>query len=487
MSLVPPRRHPYAIISAVALTSFLATFNETFLNVALTPIMADFHIGPGLVQWVTTVYMLAAAIMVPVTGFLSRSVPTHRLLAISLGLLLAGTLIGAWSPVFGVLLAARVVQAAGTGMLVPLGMTITLAVSPRNRIGLSMGLVAAMTTLGPACGPIVAGLLMVAWPWRTLFWVFATMVLVVAIVVLVVIGNIAELTHPAFDLLSVVEIALALLGILFGISQIAQGTPVTAAVALVVGLACGTLFVRRQLRISDPLISLTPLGTPAFRLGMGVFFLSLMTVFSMNIILPLFMQGALGMTAFGAACTLLVPCGLQFFLAPAAGKAFDRWGLRIMTPVGLAAQAICSFALAMLGTQATPLRIALLYTPLIIGCSLSIGPCQSFALASLPRRLHADGVTLVTTGFQIAGCVGSSVFVGVLAAARSSHLAAGASAPAAQAAGFHVAALVAAGVGVVGFTLALVLARQEIRGGRAVEEPTIAGEVADVLEEDDRA
>ena len=81
-------REPSTIVAVAAFAAFLATFNETFLNVALTPIMDDLAVGAGTVQWVTTAYMLAAAIMVPVTGFLYRSVPTKRLTIVA-GLVLS--------------------------------------------------------------------------------------------------------------------------------------------------------------------------------------------------------------------------------------------------------------------------------------------------------------------------------------------------------------------------------------------------------------
>ena len=94
MSEAPVHR-PAAVLLVIAVSAFLATFNETFLNVALTPIMQDFAISSALVQWVSTAYMLVAAVTVPVTSFLYRSVPTKRLSIIALCLLLAGTILGA--------------------------------------------------------------------------------------------------------------------------------------------------------------------------------------------------------------------------------------------------------------------------------------------------------------------------------------------------------------------------------------------------------
>ena len=123
------------VLVAISIGAFLATFNETFLNVALTPIMHDFGVTSGDVQWVSTAYMLVAAVTVPVTSFLYRSVPTRRLSLIALALLLAGTLLGAASSSFPMLIVARCIQALGTGMIVPIGMNLTLLVAPQGKLG----------------------------------------------------------------------------------------------------------------------------------------------------------------------------------------------------------------------------------------------------------------------------------------------------------------------------------------------------------------
>ena len=198
-------------------------------------------------------------------------------------------------------------------------------------------------------------------------------------------------------------------------------------------------------------------------MGLAVIVIALMTVFSMNIILPLFMQGSLGFSAFDAALTLLPACVLSCVLAPLAGKVYDRAGLRVMLPVGLGLMAVFAFALSRCTEQATSPVIVLCYAPVIVGCALSMGPAQSFALSSLKPQLYPHGVTIVSTSFQIAGCVGSSLFVGVLSSVQAAQLAGGAASGLATAAGFQAACLVAAAIAVAGFALSLGLGRLERR------------------------
>lgn len=473
MALKNASRSAGAILLIVSFSTFLATFNETFLNVALTPIMADLEVNAATVQWVTTAYMLAAAIMVPVTGFLYRSIPTKRLLISALALLLIGTVGGVAATSFPLLLVARIVQAVGTGMIVPIGMNLTLAVAPRGKLGTYMGVVSAMTTLGPAFGPIVAGAVLALGSWHLLFAVFAVLVALCLIGAVFAVRDVAELTHPRLDLASTGLVSLGLIGVLYGISTVFSGAPMLAVASLAVGIAALAAFLVRQTKIAEPLINVRPFKNRAFSTGLAIIVIALMTVFSMNMVLPLFMQGSLGLSAFEAALTLLPACVISCVLAPVAGKVYDRVGLRVMLPIGLALIAAFTFALSRCTEAATSPMLVCLYAPVIIGCALSMGPAQSFALSSLDRAHYPHGVTIVSTFFQIAGCVGSSLFVGVLAGVQQGSAAAGATLQAATASGFSAACLVATGLGVVGFCLAIALGRIE-KKHRQAESPASA-------------
>lgn len=463
-----------AILFVVAFCTLLATFNETFLNVALTPIMADLVVDTATVQWVTTAYMLAAAIMVPVTGFLYRSMLTNRLLLIALALLLLGTVLGFLATSFPLLLTGRIVQALGTGMVVPIGMNLTLAVAPKGKLGTYMGVVGAMTTLGPAFGPIIAGALLAVGDWHMLFAAFAVLVLIAIVSAAVFVPNAAELTKPKLDVVSTCLISFALMGILYGISTVFSGALPVAIATLVVGAGCLCGFVVRQRKMAEPLVDLRPFASRSFTMGLVVIVIALMTVFSMNMILPLFMQGSLGFSAFDAALTLLPACILSCVLAPLAGRVYDRFGLRVMLPVGLALMGVFAFALSRCTQEVTSMTIVLCYAPVIIGCALTMGPAQSFALSSLKPQLYPHGVTIVSTSFQIAGCVGSSLFVGVLSGVQTSQMAAGFAQTAATVAGFQTSCLVAVAIAVVGFVLSLAMGRIERKGKRAVEPQQVA-------------
>lgn len=448
-------RKPSTILVVAAFAALLATFNETFLNVGFAPIMESLSVDVSTVQWLATAYMLGAAVMVPVSAFAYRSFPTRQLFCATTALLVIGSVIGALAPNFSVLLAGRIVQALGTGMLIPIGMNITLEVAPREKLGTYMGIMGAMTTLGPSSSVILAGVILAFFEWSMLLWVFAGLSLLCFLAGAIILRDIAHLTHPKLDAPSVALIAIALIGILYGISTIFSGNVVFAVASIVVGAAVLVVFVVRQGKLAEPLIGLRPLKIPPFAVGLVVNMLSLITIFAMNIIVPTFMQSALGTPPLVASLILFPAILCSCVISPLAGRIYDKQGPGVLLPLGFLCIAVFSVLTAAFIATANPVLLAIIYIPVICGSAFIIGPVQSYALSKLSPEMNPHGVTVMSTGFQIAGCIGSSVFVGVYAAVGAGQAASGASAIDAMSAGMLASGVLIGIVALVGFALAL--------------------------------
>ncbi len=452
---------PFLILAVCAFASFLATFNETFLNIAFTPIMKDFGVSVSTVQWLTTAYMLGAAIMVPVSSFLYRKFRTKPLFLFTVGLLISGSVVCALAPNFQTLLIGRIIQSFGTGMLVPISMNMTLSVVPREKIGAYMGVMGAMTTLGPSFSIIAAGVLLSIGSWHLLYWLFGAMCTILFILGAVILKKNDKLDNLRLDILSVILIALTMIGLMYGLSSIFSGNVIIALGCIVVGLICLGLFVKRQNKISNPLVSLKPLMIKTFRYGVILNMLALMTVFSMNIIMPLFIQNTLGVSSLTASLTLFPAIVCSCLTAPIAGKIYDKKGIKQILPLGFTLIIVFVILLAVTREVGSLLLIGLLYVPVIIGSGLIIGPVQSYALSQLDRKQNPDGVTVFSTGFQVAGCIGSSLFTGVYSLVLAQSLASKMSMYASLSHAFFVTLLVGCAIAVIGLLLTIKLIRMK--------------------------
>ena len=408
-------KKPILVLIVAAFAAFLSTFNETFLNIAFTPIMKDFGVGISTVQWLTTAYMLGAAIMVPISSFMYRKYRTKPLFLFTVGLLLIGSIMCAVAPNFSVLLTGRIIQSIGTGMLIPIGMNMTLSVVPKEKIGTYMGVMGAMTTLGPSFSIISCGTLLNFGSWHLLFCFFGFLTALLFILGLIILGKTERLDNSKLDTLSVILISLSLIGILYGLSTIFSGSLVIAILAVIIGIVFTVCFVRRQNKIKEPLINLNTLEVKPFKVGVIINMLALILVFALNIIMPLYIQNALGVSAFLASLTLFPAIICACVFAPIAGKIYDKNGAKVILPLGFTIMFIFILLIALFRDSNSLLLIGLLFIPVIGSSSLIIGPVQSFALSHLKREQNPHGVTVMSTGFQIAGCIGSSLFTGVYA------------------------------------------------------------------------
>lgn len=454
-------KKPILILVVTAFASFLATFNETFLNIAFTPIMKDFGVSVGTVQWLTTAYMLGAAIMVPVSAFMFKKFKTKPLFLFTVSLLIIGSLICALAQNFEILLIGRIIQSLGTGMLIPIGMNLTLSVVPKEKIGTYMGVMGAMTTLGPSLSIIGAGFLLSVGSWHVLFWVFEALTCILFILASIILGKSEKMGNTKLDIISVIFISLTLIGLLYGISTIFQGNLIIALLGIIIGIVFLVLFVNRQKKIKEPLISLEPLKVKEFKVGIILNMLALMIVFAMNIIMPLFIQNALNVPAFTASLTLFPAIICSCIIAPIAGKIYDEKGAKQILPFGFLLMFVFIVLLGLTRNINSILLIGILYAPVIIGSAFIIGPVQSFALSHLNRNQNPHGVTMMSTGFQIAGCAGSSLFTGVYSLMISVSIASGASEIEGLHTAFLVTLLVAAIISIIGFIISLLIKRYE--------------------------
>ena len=186
----------FIVVGVIVVGSFIALLNQTVMSPALPALMRDFNITTGTVQWVTSVYMLVSGIMVPISGYLIDKFSTRKLFAGALATFMVGTLLCAVAPNFVLLLVGRILQSAGSGVLLPLVAVVPMLVYPPDKRGTAMGMAGIVMAAGPAIGPVVGGLVIDSFGWRPMFIGIAVVALVILVGGTMMLKNVSELKNP---------------------------------------------------------------------------------------------------------------------------------------------------------------------------------------------------------------------------------------------------------------------------------------------------
>ncbi|WP_231373494.1 MDR family MFS transporter [Nocardia sp. 348MFTsu5.1] len=455
------------LISLLLVATFVVILNETILGVALPTLMKDLDITAATAQWLTSGFLLTMAIVIPTTGFILQRFSIRWVYVAAMSSFTLGTLLAAVAPGFEVLMVARVIQAVGTAIMIPLLITTILNVVPEHSRGRVMGLVSVVISVAPAIGPTVSGLILQSFSWRAMFWIVLPVAAVVLILGGILVRDVAE-RHPAhLDVVSIPLSALGFGGIVYGLSSIGESssghTPVPPWVPLAIGVLSLGLFVVRQMKLVErgrALLDLRTFKIPQFRLAVVLMGGLMLTLFGALILLPLYLQNVLDKSVLTTGLVLL-PGGLVMgLLGPVVGALFDRFGARPLVLPGAIAMSAGTWLLATLNADSELYRVIIAHVILSAGIAFALTPLMTSALGSLPPALYSHGSATVSTIQQVAGAAGTALFVTLMTRGIETSSADGNSETIANADGIHAAFLVGGVISVL-----LVLGATLVRSG----------------------
>lgn len=412
------------ILVSFLIAGFIGLFSETALNMALGDLMMQFNINSATVQWLTTGYLLTLGILVPVSGLLLQWFTTRKLFMAALGFSIGGTLLAALAPTFEVLMVARVIQAIGTGLLLPLMFNTILVIYPVHRRGAIMGLMGLVIVSAPAIGPTISGLLIENLNWHWIFWISLPFLVFALVFGIVFMQNVSEITKPKIDVVSIILSTIGFGGIVYGFSSAGEegwGSAIVVS-TLLVGVAALFLFVLRQLKMAQPMINMRVFKFPMFTLGLLSVFIAFMVILSTSILLPLYLQTGLGLAALIAGLVLLPGGLLNALMSPVTGRLFDKYGPRGLVTPGFILMMIMLWQFTNVTTETSIYWIIVLHTFLFIGISMVMMPAQTNGLNQLPRNLYPDGTALMNTLQQVSGAIGTAVAITIMSTSQESFL-----------------------------------------------------------------
>ncbi|WP_374055891.1 MDR family MFS transporter [Rossellomorea sp. FM04394] len=404
------------MFTVMLLGAFVGILNETLLSTALPSIMNDFGLNENKVQWLTTAFLLTNGVMIPISAYLIERFSTRTLFLSAIGLFGLGTMLAAISHSFSLLLLGRVVQAAGSGIMLPLIMTIILTIIPKGNRGRMMGWAGIVISFGPAIGPTLSGFLLEYFSWRALFFVVLPIVAVIMVLAVVYVKNVTKLTRPRIDILSIFLSSLGFGGLLYGFSVAGEKGWSSQTVILFITMGFMTLgiFIWRQLRLKQPLLQFRVFGYKTFTLSLVITMVVIISMIGAETLLPLYMQNVRGFSPLQSGLMLLPGAIVMGVMSPVTGILFDKWGARKLAVPGLLIVVVTSFLMTNLSMDTSIVYLSAIYCLRMFGLSLAMMPVMTNGLNQIPVEWSAHGSAMANTFQQISGSIGTAILITIM-------------------------------------------------------------------------
>ncbi|KOY83617.1 DHA2 family efflux MFS transporter permease subunit [Lysinibacillus macroides] len=407
---------PYGMIAILFIGAFVAILNETLLNIALPAIMDEFHVKATAVQWLSTGYMLINGILIPASAFFIQRFTDRKLFITAMALFTLGTFLASVAPAFGVLLAARMIQAAGSAIMMPLLMNVMLTAFPVEKRGAAMGMFGLVMITAPAIGPTLSGWLIEHYSWRILFDIVLPIAILTLIFAIFKLKNVTPERAIKLDVFSLILSSIGFGGLLYGFSSagdkgwdhiLVYGTIIIGTLALIT-------FILRQLRMEEPMLEFRIFKYPMFALSSAIAIVLSVAMFSAMILMPIYVQTIRGISPMDSGLLMLPGAIVMGIMSPITGKLFDKYGARSLAIIGLTITIVTTYYFSKIDMETTYATLVWLYTLRMFGMSMVMMPVMTNGLNQLPAYNNPHGTAMNNTLQQVSGAIGSAVLITVM-------------------------------------------------------------------------
>ena len=399
----------------IILASSVTLISQSIVTTSFPYYMNDFSISSATVQWTYSVFLLVLGVMIPPTAYITKRFKIKTILTTSLLLFIIGSLLCFLSTTIEILIVGRILEAMGTGILLPIGQILIFRIMPEEKWGFFMGLMGFLVGIVPAMGPTIGGIIVDSYSWRVIFEFMAIIGVVILILALILANFELETEKYPLDFLSLILSILFCAGLMIGFSNIAEFgfSLIHVILPMLIGAISLIIFVIRQKKIEKPLINLSVLKNKYFVYGTVFASLLYFIMCGINVVVPLFVQNVAyysstqsGLILFPSALIMIV----FNFIGPVLA---DKIGIKYVLIASSVLNIIC-FA-TMMDYNMNSTFEYLLITQLIrgIGCGLGLSPAITWAMSVVADDVE-DATAINNTARQVIGAIGSSITVVIM-------------------------------------------------------------------------
>jgi EmrB/QacA subfamily drug resistance transporter len=421
-------RETMIVASVVMLGAIMSILDTTVINVAIDRLAIEFNASLTTIQWVVTGYTLALAAVIPLTGWAADRFGTKRIYLTSLVLFLLGSTLCAVAWSAGSLIAFRVLQGAGGGMIMPAAMTILTKKAGPHRMGRVMGILGVPLLVAPILGPILGGWLVDDVSWRWIFLINLPIGIAAIVLAQIVLERDKPQPSHRLDWLGMALLSPGLTLLIFGLAESngADGfgatkswLPIVAGATLIAG------FFWHSWKAKEPLVDIkTFVGSRAGAAAV-TFLLFAIAFYGSLLLIPLYYQTVRGASALEAGL-LLAPQGLGAMITmPLSGKLSDRYGPNRLPACGIPLIVIGLAPFAFITATTSYALLCGFGFVLGLGMGVSMMPTMTAAMQAVPAAAIARTSTAMNIIRQGGASIGTAILSVLLASAITDKLFAG--------------------------------------------------------------
>ncbi len=416
--VLDPSRPVYRwlVLATVMVGTFMAVLDSTIVNVALPKLMATFGVSVDQVEWVLNAYLLIFGVMLPASGWLADHFGYKRMFTLGLVLFTVGSFLCSLSQNFDMLITFRVLQGAGAGFVLPVGMAIITREFPPEKRGIALGFWSVASSASVSLGPALGGYLIDRYSWHVIFDVNVPVGIMGILAVWVVQREHRPAPGKAFDMVGFVSLSAGLTALLLALADgnaawntggWTSGFILTSFLIAFVGLG---VFLATEFIVEHPLVDISLFRSFNFSVSNLILFSFGVGMFGANFLLPIYLQNSLNYTAFQAGVVFL-PVGILLGVtAPLAGIFTDRYDGRIPIALGLGLMALSMYKFSFLSLFSMHGQIMFPLYLRGIGMGLLFSPLTTVSISEIPNSRVAQASGLINVIRQVGGSFGVALF-----------------------------------------------------------------------------
>ncbi|WP_268913585.1 DHA2 family efflux MFS transporter permease subunit [Lentilactobacillus sp. SPB1-3] len=403
-------------IAAAAIMAFIGVLIETSMNVTFPTLTKQLGVNLSTIQWLTTGYLLMVSLVIVCSSYIKNRFKERNIFIAGTLFAIVGDLFCALAGNFPILLLGRLIQAVGTGIVLPLLFNIILERAPIAKRGVYMGLGGLTVSLAPALGPTFGGIVVYFLSWRDIFWIVLPL-MVIGLIMGSAIEQITPLKKEQFDWLRLLLLTIIFVSLTLGFNTISEFGWINGqfAIALVIMIIALAAFIAVSRRSNRVLVNIDIFKNPVFNLALIAYVFIQFTNIGINFVLPNYSQIADNSTSLIAGLIMLPGSLIAGLLNPVWGQMYDSLGAKRPITIGNSLFFLAIVLFAVFSFHISTIMILIYYVIFAIGMTMSFNNTMTYALTIVGPEYETDANAIFNTLQQFAGSIGTAIASSFLA------------------------------------------------------------------------